>query len=379
MNIMYEGITNHFIPGKKRPKFDCESQFVFYPNDDWNYAHHPFIAHFKGKYYVTFSSGHCHEDDVGQLMRYAYSEDFHEWSKPEILAGPYVSEHREGVVLPAGLYTDGNILTAYYMVHEWDEEVLKDGHRTNGNKGRKNFATYCISSIDGKTWSEPKLLPFAGGNTNPQTLASGRLLWPGSRVHAYTDQTDGINGWKETACLSKSYFENFDLDNGEELGTETPVGLVSDTRVSLCEGSFIQAADGVIYMLLRSGTPFLWACESHDDGLTWSLPAPTNFTDNRTKFILGRLPNGRYYYIGTPDPFPPRTRHLLALSTSNDGLVYDRHFILADAQYKGQYPGIDKNGVYGYPSAVVWDGYLCVAFSINKEKIMVLRIPCDTL
>ena len=132
-------------------------------------------------------------------------------------------------------------------------------------------------------------------------------------------------------------------------------------------------------MLLRSGTPWLWASESADGGATWSLPERTAFTDNRTKFFLDRLPDGRYCYIGTPDPFPPRVRQLLALSLSRDGKRYDRHFVLTDRQFKGRYPGLDKNGIYGYPTALVWEGTLYITCSINKEMIAVMRLTLEAL
>ena len=132
-------------------------------------------------------------------------------------------------------------------------------------------------------------------------------------------------------------------------------------------------------MLLRSGTPRLWASFSEDDGRTRSLPQPTDFTDNRTKFFLDQLPDGRYYHIGTPDPFPPRFRHVLALSLSRDGFSYDQHLLLADRQFKGRYPGLDKNGIYGYPTALAWNGKLYVTCSINKEMIAVMYISLDEI
>ena len=88
---------------------------------------------------------------------------------------------------------------------------------------------------------------------------------------------------------------------------------------------------------------------------------------------MDRLPDGRYYYVGTPDPFPPRTRHVLALSLSEDGLDWTQHYLLADAQYKGRYPGIDKNGVYGYPCVLVEGQEMYLTFSINKEMIAVMH------
>jgi len=35
--------------------------------------------------------------------------------------------------------------------------------------------------------------------------------------------------------------------------------------------------------------------------------------------------------------------------------------------------------VYGYPDSIVQDGYLCVVFSICKERILSMKLPCDTL
>ncbi len=376
---MYRNITNHYDPGHKRPKLCCDRHFIFHPNDAWNYAHHPSIVWFKGRYFVSFSNGHCHEDDVGQLMRYTVSEDFTEWQPSRVLATPPMHEGRESVLLPGGWHTDGETLVAYYNAFAYDEAVLKDGHRINGNKGRTWLGSFYITSMDGETWSEPTALPSPGGIGHPVRLRSGRLLSPGSMMHAYSDNPDGIHGWTAVQAYPAGYPNNQSFDNGEGIEADTPTGLVKDTLVGLCEGSFVQRDDGTITMFLRSGTPWLWACESRDDGGTWSLPQPTRFSDNRTKACFGRLPNGRFYYLGTPDPFPPRTRHVLALSTSDDGLDFDRHYLLADAQYKGTYPGIDKNGVYGYPSALARDGYLHVIVSINKEAIMALRVPCDTL
>ena len=208
-------------------------------------------------------------------------------------------------------------------------------------------------------------------------LKSGRLLYSGSFAHPYSDNPDGIHGWVVNPAYPPGYPNNQAFEDGE--GVFTATGVVSNTKVGLCEGSFVQVEDGTIYMLYRSGTPYLWAAESHDDGETWTLPQPTLFTDNRTKFHLGQLPSGKYYYVGTPDPFPPRTRHVLALSLSDNGLDYNQHFLLDDTQYKGKYLGYDKNGIYGYPSTMIHNGYLYVAFSICKEQIRCLRVPIDTL
>ena len=82
---MYKNITNHYDPGKKRPKLVCFEKMLFEPTKEWGFAHHPAIIWFKGRFYVMFSNGHVNEDDVGQVVRYTTSEDFEEWTEPELL------------------------------------------------------------------------------------------------------------------------------------------------------------------------------------------------------------------------------------------------------------------------------------------------------
>ena len=171
---------------------------------------------------------------------------------------------------------------------------------------------------------------------------------------------------KFDARLISTFAFHFRMEDPEKEKRESETDLTEDW------GAFDD--DGRLMMLLRSGTPHLWASVSEDQGETWSLPEPTAFTDNRTKFFLGRLPDGRFYHVGTPDPFPPRIRQVLALSLSEDGQLFDQHFLIEDRQFKGRYPGLDKNGIYGYPTCLVRDGVLYVTCSINKEMICVMHV-----
>jgi hypothetical protein len=151
--------------------------------------------------------------------------------------------------------------------------------------------------------------------------------------------------------------------------------------VHLCEGSFYQTDDGVLHMLLRSDTARLWLTESRDDGVTWSAPVPTQFTDNATKFHFGRLPDGRFYYVGCPDPEPPWQRCPLVLSLSRDGVQFSRHFILAgaDTPYTRRRDGVCKGGDYGYPHTLIHGDALHVIVSRRKEAVEVLSVPLAAL
>lgn len=360
-------ISNHYTPGMDRPRLKTVTHLVLEPNDEWNYAHHPFLTRFNGRFFLCCSSGHHHEDDVGQRVIFTGSDDLSHWDAPRVLAAPDRPEVQG--LIPSGLHVHEGVLVAYYLTFEYDPAVLRDGHRQMGSRGRQLLGYCCKTSADGVHWSEPQALPCFGGNMPVQRLRSGRLLSCGGRYQAYSDDPDGIHGWKQAEVFPHGWGN---APQDVRADDDMP-GLVSDTHVALCEGSFIQQDSGAVYLYLRSATPWLWASRSDDEGETWSLPERTDFTDNRTKFFMGRLGDGRFYYVGTPDPFPPRTRHVLALSLSEDGLDWTRHYLLADAQYKGRYPGIDKNGVYGYPSVLVEGNRMLVAFSLNKEMIAVLE------
>jgi len=374
---MKYNITNNYNIGAKRPKLWCEVKTLFLPNEQWNYAHHPCIAHFKGKLYVAYSNGHCWEDDCGQRIMLSIAEEFDEWSAPQILLDSQPGDPCEAVLIPQALYAAKEHLVLYFLSFEYTEESIRDGHRRPGGVSRKNWKMNYMVTEDGEHWSEPVAFDFHGGNHTPMKLKSGRLLSGGSTTFSYSDEDDGIHGWKSSG-IDEKYSEH-KQPGGVSGGGGFKVNNDNSRPAGLCESSFIQTDDGVIHMLMRSGTDYLWCSDSFDDGETWGEPYRTKFTDNRTKFQFSRLPNGTFYYLGTPDPFPPRTRHVLVLSLSDDGLDYRRHFILRDDQYKGMYIGLDKNGIYGYPTSIVHDGYLYVAYSICKESIQVLRIPCDTL
>ena len=367
-------ITNHYHPEMERPKLRTETHLVMGASEEWNYAHHPFLTRFRGRFFLCCSSGSHHEDDVGQRVVFSGSDDFAHWDPVRVLAEP---EHPEtDLFIPQGLYANEDTLVVYYLMLRYSPDALKDGHRRMGNQGRSILGHYYKTSTDGETWSEAKPLDAFGGNQAVIRLASGRLYSPGGQYQAWSDEQDGIHGWRQT----KVFPDGWGNPPGEESQKDDDMpGLVSDTHVSLCEGAVIQRDGGDLLLYLRSATPWLWVSQSTDEGEHWTLPEQTRFTDNRTKFAMGRLPDGRYYYVGTPDPFPPRTRHVLALSLSRDGLDWTEHYLLADAQYKGRYPGIDKNGVYGYPSVLIADGAMHVAVSINKEMIIVIKAELNQL
>ena len=332
---------------------------VYTPAVGWGYAHHPHIAHFKGTFYATFSQGRENEDDCGQRIMLSTSKDGLSWSTPEPLIDSVQGKESELVLVNAGVYTDGNRLIVYYGSYEYRADTLRGPNlRPLEDAHRIDYAMHLVSTTDGSTWSAPQkmTIPF-GCNFGPLPLQSGRLLMCGGTTYPYTDDPTGLSG-----------FITGKIDGAE---------AVSRGAKIINEGSFFQTDDGVIYMMLRTNTKFLWCSRSEDNGATWSKAYQTNFTDCSTKFQFGRLPDGRFFYVGSP--IPGSDRNPLMLCLSEDGQNFNRQFILRSEAYKQQIPGLYKGGVYGYPSTVIADGYMYVIYSKHKEAIEVTRVALSML
>ena len=70
----------------------------------------------------------------------------------------------------------------------------------------------------------------------------------------------------------------------------------------------------------------------------------------------------------------------MVLTTSDDGVVFDRHYILGDEPHTGpRMPGRAKSGRYGYPSFHILDDTMFVIYSIEKEDIGVCRFALSEL
>ena len=64
---------------------------------------------------------------------------------------------------------------------------------------------------------------------------------------------------------------------------------------------------------------------------------------------------------------------------SRDGIRFDTHYVLADAEYAPAQPGLHKGRTYAYPHTLIRDGHLCVIVSVGKESVMALRVALADL
>jgi hypothetical protein len=343
-----------------RPK--VESVLIYQPTNEWTYSHHPSITFFKGRFYAIWSNGREHEDRPGQRVLMSKSFDFKTWSPPLPLVDSIKDEQGvERVLTAAGFHQHDTTLVAYF-----------------GNYGPKKETTHlqAVTTAGGEHWSAIREIGVpVNPNHGPQRTASGRLIIAGNISFPYTDDPAGLAGWRMTGIYPPSMAETIKDDPSSFWEVAKKQGW----SAALCEGSFFQTDDSVLHMPLRNTGKYpyrLWLTESRDNGATWSSPVETEFSDTNSKFHFGRLPDGRFYYVGTPIG---GGRTPLVLSLSRDGVTFDKHFILGETKYAQRKPGTHKGGEYGYPHTLIHDGYLYVIVSRQKEAVDVLRVALAVL
>ncbi|HHV43822.1 MAG TPA: hypothetical protein GXX57_04035 [Firmicutes bacterium] len=375
-------ITN--LWGQREPVFlETDCTVVFQGTEGAAFSHHPQLTAAFGRLYATWSCGERDEDDVGQRMVMSVSEDGGiTWSPPRTVMESATGEFAPGVITNGGLRAVGGLLIAYYGHYEFTQAGLVNGRRQPKGAGEApqeewwHQKTYCgarVSKDMGATWEEPQVVVdrFVP-NWGPVPTSTGRLIMTGNLWFPYTEDPLGLQGWQIAGVprLPQWYVDD---PEGFHKGCR-----YRGDRGKFCEGSFFETDDGVLHMMLRTQEHYLAVSTSFDQGVTWSEPSPTSYVDGNSKHQFGRLYDGRFYALSTPDPRGARTPLVLALS--DDGRLFDRHYILGSEPCGSpRLPGLHKGGRYGYPHFITVDNMGYVIYSVYKEDIVVCRFPLAAL
>ena len=370
-------ITNRW--GQTEPISVLTEHFpVFLGRKGAAYSHHQQITSLDGRLSATWSNGYTHEDEPGQRMLLATSDDLGEtWSEPRVLVDRQPGEHEHGIVTAQGIHVHSGRMVAYFGYYDYTAQGL-DLYRNGGGCHSKRdpdvrfhqgtHTGVMVSDDGGETWSGPvNRIDGCVPNLGPQPLSDGRLILPGNMSFPYTDDPFGIEGWTmaRIARLPDDY-----VDDPE--GFWKGMHIRGDSH-SCCEGSLYETDGGVVHMMLRTDGDVLAVSESYDRGESWSEPMLTAYTDCMSRHRFGRLPDGRFFGLSCPEPGSARTP--LVLATSEDGVVFDRHYVLGDEPASPpRTAGYHKSGRYGYPSYHIMGDIVLVIYSISKEDVAVCRV-----
>lgn len=350
-------VNPHEIDFEKLPRVPCEHIVVNDVTLQNGVNQHNYLIHFNGRFWAMWSDGPAIEDMVGQIVKYATSEDGKNWSAPEILTpyppgsgpdSPYYNTRSENGFrwIARGFWErDGELLALASL----DEAAGFFGPSLELRAFRWNETTENWEDI-GQVYHD------AINNFPPKKLPTGEWLMS-RRSHDYKVKgieflvggVDSYNKWDSYPVFGS----NTDLD------AEEPYWWI--------------LADGKSLMALfrdnrKSG--YLYRSFSIDNGRTWSQPVQTDFPDARSKFHGIRMSNGQYVLVSNSHP---KHRQWLTLAVSDDGMVFDRLFFLV----KGERDGVD------YPHILEHDGYLYVAHSGGyggrKQSVEVQRVKISDI
>ncbi|QHI69401.1 exo-alpha-sialidase [Tichowtungia aerotolerans] len=345
---------------------DAEVKTVYRGNTETGtFVNHPQLAVFKDRMYVAFQLCPANEDSSDSVAVYSSSTDLNKWTAPEVI-GPPADGHIFRA--SAGWMQDDDHLYALIIRRDDTGQITSTEYR---------------ASTDGQNWSElGMLLPdmMAGGNSRAVT-PGGRMLILGHGHHDdegqfvrdarsyYHDGGDLLKNWKRSVYPQETVEV---ARQGRFMGREV-------------EAHWFRRPDGMLVLvsrdILRSG--YVMAAESRDDGASWGRSLLTNIPDSSNKQCAGSLPDGTCYMITTPGPvekndrLQPRTP--LVLWLSDDGVVFDRAFLIRRAPAPLRFEGKSKTFGYSYFSSLVHDGVLYIAYATNKEDIEMSCIPLEAL
>lgn len=360
---------------------------IFHAGEEYWYSHSPFLAYFKDQFVVMWLVNKLHEEEDGQDILLTYSKDFLHWTKP--VKFPVDDKYRtEGLIHPGGFLVNGDELNLYFSYYEWTDNTVTGSERKDFS--HKNTKMFCITTKDLVNFSEPidmnldmqMVLP-------PQRTSTGKLIGGGMFTFPWTDDPNGIHGFKKAGYLPEEVYENYP-DHSQSF---YEVGKYVGLEVHLMEASLMDYGDGRLKMLLRSRDnrnfvqlenelytrevgDNLYASDS-TDGVHWSPIYRTDFTNNDSKFNAGRLSDGRFYIVSNPNRLGLRLP--LAISLSEDGETFDKHYIIREDFNNIRNMGRWKQYGCQYPYTMEHDGWLYVVYSVCKEDVHISRISLQDL
>lgn len=331
------------------PKVPSEHAIVSDVRKERGVNQHNYLTHHDGRFFAMWSDGPGVEDRVGQRVKFATSADGLTWEAPRFLtpeppnSGPGSPHY--------GTRTDQGFRYIARGFWQRDGELLALASldEAAGFFGKSLELRAFRWKTDG-TWDDAGLIhDDTINNFPPLRLSTGDWMMS-RRPHNYKSAgvqflvggVEALDDWRSYPVLGSA----------SELAAEEPDWWI-------LPGGDLSA---VFRDNRKSG--FLFRSFSSDQGRTWSKPVRTNFPDATSKVCGLRLADGRYVLVSNPNP---KKRDPLALSISEDGLVFTKMIHLVGGRH------VD------YPHVIEHGDNLYIAFAGGKQTVEVLKVKLADL
>ena len=324
----------HAIDFDKLPRVPSEHVVISDVTAANGVNQHNYLVHYDDRFWAMWSDGPAIEDRVGQVVKYATSDDGRSWSEPKSLTGyppgsgpdspHYGTRHHEGFRYIARVcwVRDSELLALISLDEAADffgPSLTLLAYRWDPDKGTWN--EYGVVYRNAINNFAPKRLP-----TGEWMMSRRPYNYGSAGVDFLIGGVDAFDRWKA-----------FPVPKGP-LAAEEPCWWT--------------LPDGNLTALFRDNraSGYIYRSFSVDNGRTWTRPVRTDFPDARSKFHGVRMRDGRYVLVSNSHP---KRRDPLTLAISDDGVVFNRLYYLVGGR---------RNGV-DYPMVMEHEGYLYVAHS----------------
>ncbi len=228
-----------------------------------------------------------------------------------------------------------------------------------------------VSTDEGETWSEPKLIQQAPGyfvlnNDRVIQTSKGRLIVPLAFHRSRGSDPHSSKSWDSRAITTWLH-----SDDEGETWTEAASWWAMPVRSNsgLQEPGVVELADGSLLSWSRTDQDGQWGFRSTDGGHTWSPPEPTEMKSPNGPASIKRLPGSDdllalYNDHSGQFPFPPNKRNPLVAAISSDG---GKTWPLRKAVED------DPEGLYHYTAIHFTDDAILLAYCAGDSKVGALN------
>jgi len=316
--------------------------------------------------YSQFSEGQ-HDYSPSAIARIYSDDQGRTWSKPEVVVPTGTYQNIMSVTL---LRLASGKIARFYAVKK---TMLRDCH-----------PVISLSSDEGQTWTEPRLVTNAPGyfvlnNDRVIQTRTGRLIVP-LGYHRTSGDTDDWKSWDPRA-IAIWYYSDDEGQTWKE--SDTWWALPARTTSGLQEPGVVELADGSIYSWFRTDQGAQMESVSTDNGVTWSLPRLTELKSPVSPASIKRVPGTKTLMVvfndhsgKVPKPAEAKQRAPQAVAFSTDE---------AKTWGPSQLVEDDLTGWYCYTAIHFTDDAVLLAYVAGNAEIgrlsrlRIRRVPLTSL
>lgn len=228
-----------------------------------------------------------------------------------------------------------------------------------------------VSTDDGETWTEPKLVQQAPGyfvmnNDRVIQTSKGRIIIPLAFHRSRGTDPHTSKSWDARAIATWIYSDD---DGGTWTESSSWWAMPVRSGSGLQEPGVVELADGSLFSWCRTDQGAQYGFRSTDAGKTFSPPEPTELKSPNGPASIKRLPGSSDLLAIYNDhsgrfPFPPKKRNPFVAAISTDGgKTWPQRKLIED----------DPDGLYHYTAIHFVGDAMLIGYCAGDSKVGALN------